>query len=512
VGTEQIGVERTADGWTITSSGRIGAPLDILTRRLQVRYDADWKPVELTLDAVIRGQQTTLHTTVTGGTATSEINSGGTASQKTDTIEPDSILLPNPAFGPYEALAARLDGAKPGTTIPIYVAPQGTMTATVGDAIREQIQTASRLVNANRTQVTIARPGVPPLEVEVWSDAETNRLLRVSVPAQSVDVVREDIGSVAARRVTVTRAGDEQVRVPANGFSLAGTVSKPANATAARLPAIVLAGGSGPVDRDEVVFGIPIFGQLANMLADAGFLVLRYDKRGVGQSGGRPESATLADYAEDLRAVVRFLSERKDVDRARLAVVGHSEGAAVAMLAATKENRIRALVLIAAIGVTGAELNMAQVTHALERSGRSEADKQKTLELQKQIQQAVLTGKGWDTIPPALRQQADTPWFQSFLAFDPARVMRDVDQPVLIVHGSLDKQVDPANAEKLAALAKARRRQVASDVTVVPGINHLLVPASTGEVNEYSSLSDKNVSGEVAKAIAEWLARVTAKS
>ena len=87
-----------------------------------------------------------------------------------------------------------------------------------------------------------------------------------------------------------------------------------------RLPAVLLVGGSGPTDRDELVFGIPIFGQLADAFADAGFIVLRYDKRGVGQSGGRDEAATLADYAEDVRAAVRFLSQRKDVDPKRIAV------------------------------------------------------------------------------------------------------------------------------------------------------------------------------------------------
>ncbi|MCY0541684.1 alpha/beta hydrolase, partial [Klebsiella pneumoniae] len=80
--------------------------------------------------------------------------------------------------------------------------------------------------------------------------------------------------------------------------------------------------GSGTTDRDETVAGVPILGQLAGTLADAGFLVLRYDTRGVGQSGGRPEAATLDTYATDLRAAVRFMSDRSDVDRRRIAVVG----------------------------------------------------------------------------------------------------------------------------------------------------------------------------------------------
>ena len=175
-----------------------------------------------------------------------------------------------------------------------------------------------------------------PLDCEVWGD-ESGHLLRLTIPAQGLDVVREDIASVASRRVTISRPNDEPAKIPANGFSLAGTISKPEDAGIKPLPAVVLVGGSGPADRDENVFNIPIFGQVAGSLADAGFLVVRYDKRGIGQSGGRAESAALADYAEDVRAVVKYVSERKDVDRKRIAAIGHSEGGSVAMLAAAKD-------------------------------------------------------------------------------------------------------------------------------------------------------------------------------
>ena len=66
VGTEDIAVAQSSDGWTITSSGRIGAPLDLVTKSLQIRYDADWKPVELNLDATARGQALNVRITVAG--------------------------------------------------------------------------------------------------------------------------------------------------------------------------------------------------------------------------------------------------------------------------------------------------------------------------------------------------------------------------------------------------------------------------------------------------------------
>ena len=100
--------------------------------------------------------------------------------------------------------------------------------------------------------------------------------------------------------------------------------------------AVVLLSGSGAGDRDGIAAGVPTLGQLAGALADAGLLVLRYDKRGYGQTGGRAESATLGDLAEDVRVVVRYMSRRKDVDPKRIAVVGHSEGAWVGLQAAAR--------------------------------------------------------------------------------------------------------------------------------------------------------------------------------
>jgi len=504
IGAEESDVTRDAAGWTITSTGRLNAPFNIINRRLQIRYDSNWKPLELTLDTVVRGQVQTIHTTISGGTATSEVGIGSQSRVLTATATPE-VLLPSPFFAPYEALAALLRTAAPGSTISAFQPPQTELTIRVGESVSERIQTPKETIEAKHTHVTITPEGVvsAPIEADIWADPN-GRLLRVSVPGQALEVVREDVASVATRHVPISRPNDEQVRIPDNGFVLAGTLSKPIKAGVPRLPAVVLVAGGGQTDRDELVFGIPIFGQLADAIADAGFIVLRYDKRGVGTSGGRDEAATIADYADDARAAVKFLSDRKDVDAKRIAMVGYGEGGIVAMLAAAKEKRLAALALVAAPGVTGAELNLEQVTHTLDRTNRPAVDKQRTIELQKQIQQAVLTGTGWEPLA-VYRRQADTPWFQSFLAFDPTKVMRDIRQPILIVQGDLDTQVAPTNAGKLEALASQRKNRPAPQVVRVPGINHLLAPAVTGEADEYPNLKDKRVSADVSTTIVNWL-------
>ncbi len=126
------------------------------------------------------------------------------------------------------------------------------------------------------------------------------------------------------------------------------------------------------------------------------------------------------------------------------------------------------------------------------------------MELQKKIQAAALGGN-WEGIPAELRKQADSPWFSSLLAFDPAQVVPRVRQPMLVIAAERDRQVPAHHAELLAGLAKARKKDAGVKVVTLPGLNHLFVPAVSGEVEEYASLSDRQVSPAVAETIVGWI-------
>jgi hypothetical protein len=64
--------------------------------------------------------------------------------------------------------------------------------------------------------------------------------------------------------------------------------------------------------------------------------------------------------------------------------------------------------------------------------------------------------------------------------------------------------VPPTSADTIQTHAKARKKGTA-DVVKIPGVNHLLVPAETGEPDEYDSLPDRAVSPAVTTAIVSWL-------
>lgn len=505
VGREQVTVSRSGGNWVIAATGHLTAPIDLTVTRFEARYSGDWQPLELHIDSTVGGKPQSLSTSFGLTTAVNEITQGGITNSKTDQVSARTLILPNNFFAAYEAVAARLATAKPGTELPAYIAPQSEVMITVKTVTAEQLKSPAGTLMLRRFDLTIQNPG-GPLAATVTIDAN-NRLARIEIPAAALSVVRSDLAGVSSRPQTSRNPTDTDARIPANGFSLAASVTMPTQvAGRLRHPAIVLIAGSGRVDREARVAGIPIFTQLAGALAERGFLVVRYDKRGVGQSGGRDESATIEDYADDALSVVKWLERRKDVDKKRITLAGHSEGGAVAMIAASKEKDIASLVLIAAPGTRGADLILEQQRHGLDLLNASEAERKTKIDLQERIQTAVVSGVGWEGLPPEYRRAADTPWFRSFLQYDPARVMKKVRQPVLIIQGALDKQVFPHHADTLAELARARDRDDATvELAHLPGVNHLLVPATSGEVSEYAALPTKQVVPDVAEKIAAFL-------
>lgn len=517
VGIEEVVLVESPDGWTFRGSGKLGPPLNLSIDYWEARYDRAWRPLELTVNLAEGATKWTVHTTVKGTAASSDVERDAQVQRRSHTIAADAILLPNLVFGAYGALAARLATANPGSRLQALVAPQDPVELVVSSVSDEVIQVPGGKIVARRWLLDVG-VGASKVNMEVWT--EGSRFLRMDIPAQTLSVLRDDIAGVGARHLTLARPNDEQVSIPANGFSLAATISRPissgpdqspaAKGAPARLPAVFLVSGSTPTDRDEIVSGIPLFAQLANALADNGFLVVRYDERGVGQSGGRPESATLNEFSEDARAVFAYLGKRKDVDPRRISAIGYGEGGWIAMNVAAREERLAAIILVAAPATSGTELVLAQQRQLLERSGMTGAAQQAAVERQKKILEAVTTGKGWEALSPEIRQRVDTPLYRSILTFDPAPVMLRLRQPMLVLQPALDREVPVFHGQQLSQLARARTRAGVSDYVELPGMNHLLVRATTGETTEYATLPERSIGPAVLLEISSWLSKTLA--
>ena len=498
VGTENDTLSHPASGWRIVATNQ-QAEADAQTGVFDVSYDGDWSPRELSVKATLRGQPIRFTTTFAGTTATNVITNATDSTKTstvTQTISNRAVVVPAGFYGAYEALAVRLSTMAVGDSVALYLAPDSEVRVTLNAIVPRHIATPRERLTLREFDLTV-QTGVPQ-PLEVWVD-ERNRLAQVLVPTVSLTVARDDIATVMAREEHVTNAGDAATFLPMLGFSVGATVTAPT--TSARHPAVVLVPGFGTQDRDMVVGGVPVFGLLAGGLASADNVVVRYDRRGIGQSGGRTENATLEDYRDDLIQVVSAVRKRKDVDPDRVAVIGYQEGGAVALLAAAKDDDIKAVGLLAVPGSTGRDYVIEEQARALAALPISEDDRAAKIRLQRQAIDAALSGTGWEFLPADVSHEADQPIFKSWLLFDPIKAMSKVDQPVLIVLGLADADVPQAHADRLLSAARARKRPAtATQSAILPAVTHTLTPGSGS--------SPPTLAPEAVAAVTGWLRAV----
>jgi pimeloyl-ACP methyl ester carboxylesterase len=509
IGTESMTVRRVGTDWLLSGSGIVNPPLDLSTMKFEVRYGADWQPQRMTMEAALRGQPLAIATSFGLTTATNDLTQGSQRANNSHQVTPRAAIIPNNFFAAYESLALRLHTTPAGGIVPIYVPPSGETTATVSQISPRRISLGNETLELREFLITIMNTS-GALPVEMWIDPR-GRLARLVMPTASLVVIREDLANVMAREERMTVDGDSDVFIGATGFSLGGTMTRPSS-IAGRAPVVILAAGPGPQDRDHLSYGIPLFAQLAQSLSRAGYVVVRYDSRGVGRSGGRTESSRLEEYTADAVSVVNWLRNRDDIDGGRISILGYGDNGAIALAAARRTDRIAAVVLVNAPGRLGREVALEQQALALAGPQISETERANRLALQARVLDAVVTGRGWEQISTDVREQADTPWFRSWLLFDPADTIRRMNQPLLIVHGALDTEVPAAHATELEAHGKARRNRPAThtQATMLPGVNHLMTRATTGSTAEYSTLDPRTIAPEVSSAVASWLGTVLA--
>lgn len=266
-----------------------------------------------------------------------------------------------------------------------------------------------------------------------------------------------------------------RLRLP-GGDLLAGSLTLPGE-RGARVPAVVLITGSSAHDRDNAPPGAPRaayrpFRQLAHRLSSRGIAVLRMDDHGVGASrGGDLSQMTTAERAEDIEACVAYLRGRPGIDPERIGLVGLSEGVSIAHMIASRDNRIRALVLLSGIGSPGREV------------------------LRYQIRQGLLSEA---ELADLLKTDKNTRFLD---AFDPLVTARMVRQPVLILHGDRDRSVPPADAPRLGEAIRSNGNDNVT-VRILAGYGHPLLK-ERADGTPVSAL----VPDEVLEIIQVWLER-----
>jgi len=307
---------------------------------------------------------------------------------------------------------------------------------------------------------------------------------------------------------------------------LAGTLSLPKGD--GPFPAVMLLSGSGPQDRNSSIFGHKPFLLLAHELTQSGIAVLRFDERGVGESGGRTSEMTMATQMGDAQAGINYLLSNNQINRTKIGLLGHSLGGILAPKLAI-ENDIDFLVLLAAPGVNGDAMMLKQRKDLLKLRGATDKQIEGTngmlaslySELRKSSLedealktelQKKLAVKYQSTIPEKelnemVNSIVDNEELMAILKSSPANYFQKVSCPVLALNGSKDFQVSAK--ENLVAIEKALSDggNTAIETHELEGLNHLFQDSDTGDISEYQ-LIEQTMSPEVLRLITEWVSNI----
>jgi alpha-beta hydrolase superfamily lysophospholipase len=326
-------------------------------------------------------------------------------------------------------------------------------------------------------------------------------------------------GPSGCRKAQVTGVRDEEVSfpssIPEKGLArLEGTLSLPLGVDGRR-PAVVLIHGSGPNSRDEPVQGdlvsklpapVKVFAELADFFVHQGLVVLRWDKRVPRFYPEMPRSSARlyrwTDIEQDARDALAYLATRAEVDAGRLVVAGHSEGGQIAPYVARGDPRVVAVVMLAGPidgferGLLGQLERLAEAREAqwdplgawgVRRESKKYAPCFEKLRTHFDPEEMCIGG---GVTQAALKE------YEEYVQRMPA-VLAEGTSAVMVIQGSVDRNIDPAAVPKIGAALGARDHEL----HYVPGVSHDLV-------NVVTPTRPPHVDAEIERRIAAFLASV----
>lgn len=321
---------------------------------------------------------------------------------------------------------------------------------------------------------------------------------------------------------------------PKAGIKLAGTLTLPARE--GNFPAVILISGGGPNDRNVESMGHKPFLVIADHLTRNGIAVLRFDDRGVKQSEGDYQSATSADFADDVESAIHFLKVRREINPDQIGLAGQSEGGMIAPMVAARSTDVAFIIMLAGPGMPcdssillqmaafqrvrkypEARIQQAQIVFA----GALNIVKQSTdrVILREQLKQYInanLDSVSAFTSDSASLTQSRTvvinnfssAWTQYLVKYDPTAALEKVKCPILALNGEKDYQVPPKEHFKGIKQATRKGRNKNVKLVEIPGLNHLFQKCKTGGPEEYNRTTE-TFSPLALKEMTNWIRAIT---
>ncbi|MGD0643833.1 MAG: alpha/beta hydrolase [Candidatus Bathyarchaeia archaeon] len=318
---------------------------------------------------------------------------------------------------------------------------------------------------------------------------------------------------------------NEEVEWKVDEISVYGTLTRPKGEDPHSV--VVFVAGSGPTDRDwcsPLLPGKNGSGKLlAEALASQGFLTLRYDKRASGPhvQENIPKmigKISMQSHLDELSGAVETLIAGKYTYSNDLFVLTNSEGAIHAL-----NYQLQALVKFKGMVLTGAPgQSIGQLArHQIYNQIRPLPDAETIMKHYDDAIAMFLIGKPLvpdSSLPEGIKQlllslaiPANLPFARELWTYNPSKYIAKVKEPILVIIGKKDTQVDwQANGK---ALETATAKESTVSFVYPENADHVLKHEEkpreelTQEAGLRYNAQDRNLDQEATNAILNWLVK-----
>ncbi|MBL7156798.1 MAG: alpha/beta hydrolase [Candidatus Omnitrophica bacterium] len=348
-----------------------------------------------------------------------------------------------------------------------------------------------------KTEVIVIKAKSLP-QAHIWISKKDKSIARLRIGDKAL--VIKKVGS--PRKITIHDYAIEkelynshEVLFPSGDIALAGTVEIPKKE--GRLPSVLLVAGEGPYDRENAGLYTDISGELAR----SGYVVLRFDKRGIGKSQGNNTSQSLSDEINDIKSALKFLLNHEKVDKEKLFIVAHSDACSYLPTIDFSKFPVRGLVLLSVTKPSALlDFECQYVFDTVEAMKEIDKRYQKTLDLLKKETFNLIENTKKEYVS-CLGKRVFTKRMAELLEFQPREGFEKLKLPLVIIQGKRDKMGSPLYIQHMVEKALSKIEEKQSSIVYFRGLGYFLgkIADRENEIKHYKT------NKEVLETIRDWI-------